>query len=231
MADSLTHDAVAGARGRGARLALVGELASRVAPVVLAEERRLEVAGPLTEVLPGGGLRRGSVVTVGGVPGAGPTQAALHLAAAATAAGEWVAFVDPGSLGGVAAQEAGVELERCAVVRAVPSERWAVVVGALLDGVSMVLATAPPRLALGDARRLASRVRERQGVLVIVESAPGPHRVGTWPAEAAVRIAVDAARWSGLGAGDGVLGVREWSVCVEGKGVARRSVGLASRAG
>ena len=196
----------------------------------LAGVRRLAVPGELEALLPVGGVQRGSVVTVGGVAGSGATTAALSLAAAATAAGEWAAFVDPGSLGGLAAVEAGVDLERCAIVRAVPEQRWALVVGALLDGITMVVAAAPAHLALGDARRLMARARERQAVLVVLESVPGV-RTGAWPAEAALRIHVDGAHWDGLAAGSGRLECRALAVRVEGKGVPHAARLTLARAG
>jgi hypothetical protein len=96
---------------------------------VLARDRVLAVPGPLGAVVPGGALQRGAVVSVGGAPGAGATSLALGLAAAATAAGEWAVALDrAGTLGGLAAREAGVELSRFAVVRDVPNARWSTVV-------------------------------------------------------------------------------------------------------
>ena len=151
--------------------------------------RRIAVAGALRPYLPVGGVQRGTVMTVGGVGGAGVTSAALELAAGVTSAGEWVAFVDSGSLGGLAAIDAGIALDRCAVIRDVSPDRWAITIGALLDGVTMVCASIPDRLALGDARRLQARTRERQGILVVLETVSGI-RVGQWPGEAAIRIEV-----------------------------------------
>ena len=133
------------------------ELAGQVRPFLAAGERRLAVAGPLGTLIPGGGLRRGATVTVDGVAGSGATTVALVLAAAATQAGEWAAIVDPyGTLGARAAADAGVELERCAVIRHCPADRWSTVVAALLDGVALVAATVPVRLRPSDARRLVA---------------------------------------------------------------------------
>jgi hypothetical protein len=155
-------------------------------------------------------LRRGAVVTVAGTAGSGATSVALCLAAAVTAVGEWAAVVDAdGTFGGRAAAEAGVVLERFAVVRRAPPDRWATVVAALLDGFAFVAADVPPRCRLGDARRLAARARERAAMLVMI---------GPWPAEAALRLHASASRWSGLGAGAGLLVGRELQVRVEGRG-------------
>src|SRR4029079_11634945 len=87
-------------------------------PVVPAGRRPRPCPGPLGDVLPGGGLQRGSVVRVEGPAGSGATSLLLTLLAAAAAAGEWAAVVDgEGVLGGLAAAEAGVALDRLAVVR------------------------------------------------------------------------------------------------------------------
>jgi len=186
------------------------EIAGRVRPFVAAGDRMLAVDGPLGELLPGGGLRRGATVTVDGSLGAGGTSVALTLAAAATATGEWAAVIDPyGTLGARAAAAAGVELERCAVIRRCPLDRWSTVVAALLDGVALVATTVPLRVRVGDARRLAARARERASVLVAL---------GPWPAEASVRMYAEASAWSGLGDGSGLLDTRDLHVRVEARG-------------
>ncbi len=169
--------------------------------MVLAGERVLAVPGPLGALLPGGAVQRGTVVAVDGDPGAGATSVALQLAAAATAAGEWAAAIElDASLGGLAAGEAGVELERFAVVRRVPPTRWAAVVAALLDGISVVLAE-------------LARARERGAVLVAM---------GPWPAEAALRLRAGGSVWRGLDAGAGALAERDQRVHVDGRGAAAR---------
>jgi hypothetical protein len=198
--------------------------ARRARPVVLAGERVLAVPGPLGALLPGGAVRRGSVVAVDGVPGTGATSVALRLAAAATAAGEWAAAVElDASLGGIAAGEAGVVLDRFAVARRVPPARWAAVVAALLDGISVVLAEVPAFPRVGDVRRLLARARERGAVLVAM---------GSWPAEAALRLRAGDSAWRGLGRGAGTLTGRDLQVHVDGRGVAARErVGALVQAG
>jgi hypothetical protein len=185
-------------------------VAVRAHPFVAAGERRLPVAGGLGELLPAGGVQRGSTVAVDGWPGSGSTTVAMTLAAAATSAGEWAAVVDPdGTFGARAAAEVGVELERLAVVRHVPPDRWGAVVAALLDGITVVVAAVPPHVRFGDARRLVARARERGAVLVAF---------GTWPVEAAVRVHTSPSPWCGLGAGSGLLETRDLNVRVEAKG-------------
>jgi RecA/RadA recombinase len=188
--------------------------AGRAQPVVLAGERVLVVPGPLGGLLPGGAIQRGTVVAVDGDPGAGATTVAYQLAAAATATGEWAAAVElDASLGGLAAGEAGVALDRFAVIRRVPSARWAAVVAALLDGISVVLAEVPTFARVGDARRLQARARELGAVLVAM---------GPWPAEAALRLRAGGSVWRGLGHGAGAFTTRDQQVYVDGRGVAGR---------
>ena len=185
-------------------------VATSARPFVAAGDRRLPVAGPVGALLPTGGVQRGSTVAVGGAPGSGSTTVALTLAAAATSAGEWAAVVDPaGTVGARAAAEAGVELERFALVRCAQPDRWGAAVAALLDGITLVVATVPPRLRFSDARRLVARARERGAVLVAL---------GDWPVEAAVRVHAAPGTWRGLGAGSGLLEARDLDVRVEVKG-------------
>lgn len=185
--------------------------ADRAVPTVLARDRLLAVAGPVGVALPAGGVRRGATIALDGPPGSGSTTVAFTLAAAATSAGEWAAVVDPdGTMGARAAADAGVVLERCAVVRRVPRDRWATVVAALLDGMALVCATVPPWLRAGDARRLTARARERAAVLVAM---------GPWPTEATLRLRTEPSAWAGLEQGSGLLDVRLLDLHVEGTGV------------
>jgi Mrp family chromosome partitioning ATPase len=204
------------------------EVAQAARPLVLARDRSVALAGALADLVPRGAVVRGTVLRVAGAPGAGATTVAFELAAAFTTLGEWAAAVDlDATLGPLAAAEAGVALERFAVVRRVPPARWATVVAALLDGVSLVLAEVPRGVRLGDARRLEARVREREAVLVATE----PHGVA-WPAGAAYVVHAAASRWEGLDAGAGVLAGRRLQVQVEGRGqAARPRAGELARAG
>jgi hypothetical protein len=203
-------------------------VARTVQPLVLARDRSVTLDGALAELVPGGAVVRGTVVRVAGTPGAGATTLGFELAAAFTAAGEWAAAVElDATLGPLAAAEAGVALERFAVVRRVPPTRWAAVVAELLDGVSLVLAEVPRGARAGDARQLEARVREREAVLVATE----PHGVA-WPAGAAYVVHASASTWDGLEPGAGVLAGRSLRVQVEGRGrAARPRAGELARAG
>ena len=197
----------------------VGE---RARPVSLAGEQLLAVAPSLAPLFPEGGLRRGSTVTVEGGPGA--TTLALALGAGATAGGSWVAGVNLPSLGLAATAELGVALERVVVVSRVAPALWATVVAALLDAVELVWAGLPPRVAPGDARRLATRARERGSVLVplapwIPAAGRAPVSAG-WPLAADVRLRT-AASWGWIGptgGGTGRLEARRVDVVATGRG-------------
>ena len=166
----------------------------------------LPVPLQLETLFPGGGLRRGSVVSV-----VGSTSLLLSLLAAASADGAWCAAVGLPALGALAAAERGIGLERFALVPD-PGPQWPAVVAALLDGIDVVaLSPALPGRA-SHLRRLAARVRERRAVLL-----------ASGPVEGAdLRLTVAGSRWEGLGQGHGRLRVQHLPVRAEGRGAAAR---------
>ena len=211
---------------RGEGTGALAELAEQVRPVSLAGDQGLPVLGAFEPLVSGAGLRRGSTVGVGAVPGVtGATSLALALAAGASQNGSWVAAVGLGSLGLVAAAELGVALERLVLVADPGRDRgegertgWPSVVAALVDGFDVVLvgAEAGARLRAADARRLVARVRERGTVLVGVGAElPGER--------SPLRLTVAAASWSGLGEGWGHLRGRRVTVEASGRGSAART--------
>jgi hypothetical protein len=202
------------------------EVARAAAPVVLARDRSVPLPGSLGDLVPGGTVARGSVLRVTGRPGAGATTVGFELAAAVTGLGEWAAVVDvDATFGPLAAAGAGVALERFAVVRRVPPARWATVVAALLDGVSLVLAEVPRGVALGDARRLEARARERESVLVVAETLGA-----VWPGSAVFTLHAVASSWEEGAAS--VVDERRLRVEVDGRGAAARPrAGELARAG
>jgi hypothetical protein len=195
---------------------MAGELRAlreRVKPVTLTGEQRLPALPALADVLPGGGVRRGSVVAV---EGPGSTSLLWALLAPATEGGSWAVLVGLPGAGLQAADGAGVALDRVAVV-APPGRSWATVVGALLDGFDVVVA-APDRVRPADARRLAARARERGTVLVLA----GAGSVAAWPEGADLRLALAAPEWRGLGRGHGHLERRRVRLEVSGRREASR---------
>ena len=183
------------------------DLAQRVRPVTLAGEQFLPVPHALEPLLPDRGLRRGGTVAVDG-----SLALALALVAGASAAGSWVVAVGLPDLGVVAAAEAGIVLERLALVPRASATAWGTVVAALLDAIDVVLVRPPGRLPAAVARRLAARARERRSVLLPVGDA--------WPIPPDLRLAVTASRWEGLGQGHGRLEARKVEVAAAGRGAA-----------
>ncbi|MGH3905905.1 MAG: hypothetical protein ACRDTE_17255 [Pseudonocardiaceae bacterium] len=164
------------------------------------------VAEPLAPLLPGGGLRRGSVVAV-----RGSTALLLALLAAATAQGAWAVVVGVDDLGVLAAAEAGVRVQRLALVPR-PGPDPALAVAALLDGVGLVALAGADRVPPGARRSLAARARQRGAVLL---------PLGQWPgADIELRCRTEA--WHGAESGHGRLRGREVQVHATGRGAAAR---------
>lgn len=194
----------------------VASLLQRV-PVVPASTlgERLDVPGgrppfpvvaPLAPLLPGGGLRRGSVVAV-----RGSMALLLTLLSAATAQGVWAAVVGVSDLGVLAAAEAGVVVQRLALVPR-PGSDPVPVTAALLDGIGLVALAGADRMSPGAQRALAARARHRGSVLL---------PLGRWPgAEVELDCRVEA--WYGAEAGYGLLRSREVVVRAVGRGAAVR---------
>ena len=83
-------------------------------------------------------------------------------------------------------------LDRFAVVRRVPPSRWATVVAALLDGVSLVIAEVPRGIGAADARRLVARAADATR-----SSWCARRRVGGRPAPRS-RSRAESSVWVGL---------------------------------
>ncbi|WP_072481969.1 hypothetical protein [Amycolatopsis australiensis] len=166
----------------------------------------LSVLPPLADLLPGGGLRRGTTVAVRGA-----TSLALALAAAPTRDGSWAAVTGLPELGLAAAAELGVDLARLALVPH-PGAELTGVLSALVDGFDVVV-LGPVGVQPELARRLAGRVRNRGTVLLAV---------GRWPG-ADVELSVSERRWHGLTQdGHGHLRAREVVATSRGRGAAMR---------
>ncbi|MEU7531415.1 hypothetical protein AB0A74_37180 [Saccharothrix sp. NPDC042600] len=173
-----------------------------------ASARALPVRGELAEILPWGGLRRGSTVSV-----RGSTSLLLTLVAEATAEGCWAAVVGLPRCGALAAAELGVAVHRLALVPRPGRDQGEVerTVAALLDGFDLVSVAAPVTPAA--ARKLSARARHRKAVLL-------PFGIG-WPG-ADVELRAAFSRWTGLGEGHGLLTGRTVTVRASGRGAAAR---------
>ncbi|MFY1699177.1 MULTISPECIES: hypothetical protein [unclassified Solwaraspora] len=176
-------------------------------------DRALPVPAPLTGLLPGRGLRRGSTVNVLPHRSArlGATSLLLALLAEVSRAGLWCAVVGVPALGAGAAAELGIALDRLALVPH-PGPDWPTVVAALIDGVDVVVVAAPAAVTPQVTGRLAARARQRGCVLV---------PCGRWDA-ADVTLQVVRGRWEGLGSGRGRLRRREMVIAARGRGAMSR---------
>jgi hypothetical protein len=193
--------------GVGAEIAHVIELSPmRHRDDVLAGEGMLPVLPALRELLPGGGLQRGSVVT-SGVFG----LLSLALVAGAVADGAWCAVVGVPAVGMRAAVEAGVDPDRLVLV-ADPGTRWPQVVASLLDGFDVVLLRPPDQPSAQLRRKLEAAARRYGSALVVAGDWPGAHS----------RLRVTHAEWAGIGTGRGRLRARRAEVVATGRGAGER---------
>jgi len=204
--------------GRERLASLDSRAVSVTAGAVMARDRLLPLLAPLAGLFPEGGLRRGSTVVIGrgassrtGAPGM--TSLALALLSGPCTGGSWCAVVGAPDLGLVAAGQAGIDLERLAVIPS-PGPKWATVTAALLEGFDVVLLRATGQMGSSDARKLEARARERGTVLAVMGDG--------WPGSAAVHLEVVAGQWCGLEDGCGHLWGREVEVVASGRGAASR---------
>jgi len=175
------------------------------------DTRALPTHPALAELLPGGALAAGGVYAVDN-----STTLALGLLQGPSAAGSWCAIVGVPDLGVEAAAGLGLDLERLVLVPH-PGEQWLSVVSALVDVVSVVLVKPPApaqggiRLGTAAASKLASRLRQREAVLVSLGATARAGSDEPW-LRADARLTVTASTWAGIGAGFGHLTARQVTV-------------------
>ena len=202
----------------------MSEAVTTLARTALSAERVLPVVEPLIALLPDGGLVRGKALSCSG---AASMSMALALAVQATASGSWLAVVDVPTFGLEAAAEFGIPLER--VVRIDPPGRreanrsaassaghgdtWAELTAAVADGFEVVITRVPQRLNQGLARRVQSRLRAREAVMIALGR----------PGAISVDIELSAAdpHWEGVADGCGHLRGRRVTVTSSGRRVPR----------
>lgn len=188
-------------------LEIRGVSAVPVTPVTpVTSEPGGRTAGPLAALLPGGRLRPGTAVSVGG-----DMPLLLALAAEAAAAGEGWAAVGLPRLGALAAAGAGLELGAGIWVD-LPGRQWPQVVATALEAVPVVLVGGLPAVPDRIGRRLAAVGRRSGSVLLAAD---------TWTG-ADLRMRVTSAVWEGVGSGHGVLRGRRARVLAAGRGAAGR---------
>ena len=162
----------------------------------------LAVLPALRELLPRGGLVRGSVVAV-----AEFGLLCLALAAGASAAGAWCGIAGLPEAGMVAAAGLGLDAERTLLVPD-PGQAWPQVTASLLDGCELVVLRPPGQVTAQAKRRLEATLRRGRGVLLVA---------GHWPG-AQVRLEVVSRQWTGLGDGHGRLRACRAEVRADGRG-------------
>jgi hypothetical protein len=166
----------------------------------------LPVAPDLAPLLPDAGLRRGASLVV-----SGSTSLLLALVAQASQEGSWAAVVGLPAVGLLAAQQAGVVLDRLALVPR-PGPDAPTVLAALVDGVDLVVVGDGAALLDADRRRLTARARERGAVLLSTAPWPGANLV----------LTAEPVEWTGLGTGHGHLRRHRIAVTRTGRGSAGR---------
>ncbi len=166
----------------------------------------LPVRDELAGLLPSGGLRRGAAVAV-----IGSTSLLLALVSAASQAGAWTAVIGFPAVGILAAADAGMDLDRVAFVPR-PGPDAVTAMGALLDGVDIVLAGPDAAISDADRRRLVARARERDAVIV---------SAGAWPG-AQVTLTARTGSWAGTDGGAGWLRRRTMLIERTGRASAAR---------
>jgi hypothetical protein len=127
----------------------------------------LPVLSALRELLPRGGLARGSVLAV-----AEFGLLCLALAAGASAAGAWCGIAGIPEAGVLAAAGLGLDAERTLLVPD-PGPGWPQVVASLLDGCELVLLRPPARAPAQIRQRLEATLRRGRGVLLVAGDWPG----------------------------------------------------------
>jgi hypothetical protein len=167
----------------------------------------LKVLPALRDLLPRGGLARGSVVAI-----AEFGLLCLALAAGASADGAWCAIAGVPEVGVLAAVGLGLDADRTLIVPD-PGPGWPQVVASLLDGCELVLLRSPARAPATVQRRLEATLRRAGGVLLVA---------GDWPG-AQLCLRVGRQRWTGLGDGHGRLRACCVEVTADGRGEAART--------
>lgn len=170
------------------------------------EQDTAGVLPALTELFGDTGLRRGTAVAV-----QGSAYLLLALMAGVSRAGGWCAAVGMPSLGIAAAVEAGVALERLALVPEVGANQTTVL-ATLIDGIDMVAFANAKKLRDADTRRLMARARQHGAVLV---------SFGDWSG-AELRLSIVESSWKGIGQGHGRLMARLVTIQLDGRGRAAR---------
>jgi hypothetical protein len=214
------------------RVELGGAPAKPIADLARPILPALPVRPELEPIVPDG-LRRGSTVAV-----TSSVSLLLALLSESSAAGAWIAMVGMPTISADAAVEAGIDLDRLAIIS--PPDAgwtagsWTTAVGALLDAVDIVVArpgaadhraagnravgnrAVGNRATDGDARRLTARARSKDAVLMLFGQ-----QASSWPA-VELKLSAQHDHWTGIGDGYGRIKSRKLIVSATGKGRSAR---------
>ncbi|MEZ3161678.1 hypothetical protein AB1K54_14205 [Microbacterium sp. BWT-B31] len=155
----------------------------------------------LAELLPGGGLRAGSVYSL-----APSASLLLALLARPSQDGSWCGVVGMPELGAEAAEHLGVDLSRLVMIPD-PGPRWLAVAATVFEVLPVVAVRPAGTVHAAEASRLMARLRDHGSVLLVQ---------GVWP-QAEASLSVSDAQWSGVGSGHGYLADRALTVTVHSR--------------
>ena len=171
--------------------------------------RMLPVPPPISDLLPRGGLTRGTVVSVSGA-----NSVLIGLLASVTASGGHAAVIGMPNLGLLAATEQGADLSRIALVPE-PRDSAVEVAAILLDAIDLViLGLSGAAVTPSRARAVVARARSKGNVLVVTQ--------GQWDGPD-LRIESTVAGYTGIGEGRGRVTSVQFDVAAAGKGFQRRT--------
>ena len=218
---------------------LISGLRERVQSNVLTHEQTVPVATGFAPLFPERALVRGRTLACAG-PAA--TSTGMAVVAAAVAGGAWLAVVDVPTFGLDAASEVGIALERVVAVSVTSSaaddpiptsgpnpsslapSSWVEVMAAVVDGFDIVLARVPADAAAGPLRRLATRIRQRGAVVILLGDGSagydGAGYDGAMPCDGVIESG--GIVWAGLGAGFGAFRQRTVELHMSGRRVPGR---------
>lgn len=177
--------------------------------------RTLPVPKPIGDLLPHGGLARGTVVSIDGA-----ASVLIGLLATVTAAGGHVAVIGMPGLGLLAFHEQGGNLAKLALVPQ-PKDAGIDCAAILLEGFdAVVLGLAGGAVTPSRGRAVAARARSKGTLLIVTE--------GQWDGPD-LRISSRVSGYSGLSAGRGRVTGVQLDVAAAGKGFHQRTGSLEIR--
>lgn len=182
-------------------------LVELVRPAAASIPEVIAVSDAIAPCFPWGGLRRGDTIMV-----SGSHTLTFTTVAHATQIGLWCGVVALPQLNLAAGQAAGVDLSRILLVQE-PLCHLPEVAAALLDALDIVVVGIVPELTAEMVRKLASRARQRNKILLLSTATPPPALPGV-----AITLEAVKHRWSGAFDGFGYLEQHHIDIRIYGHG-------------